>query len=95
MLPSIKTYNTYGILRTAKDFEEVKEPLEGDILISPTSYGNGKISSGHIGIVGKSNIIMSNNSNNGKFEENYTMTTWKHYFVEKGGFPMKFFRKRE
>ncbi|MFA6314997.1 MAG: hypothetical protein WC648_01325 [Candidatus Paceibacterota bacterium] len=90
-IPSIKTAQTYPVLQ--KTFTEVTEPMEGDIVISPTGYGNGKVTSGHIGIMGRSNIIMSNNSSNGKFEENYTTTTWKNYFVTKGGFPMKFFRK--
>lgn len=92
-LPSLKTKETYKFLLSSKAFIQPSEPMYGDIIISPTGYGNGNLNSGHTGILGKSNIIMSNNSSNGKWEENYTITTWKTRYKDNGGFPIVFFRK--
>lgn len=91
---SVSTYDTYRyLIATPPRFIEVKEGREGDIIISPTGYGNGGLPNGHVGILGKGNIIMSNNSSNGKWEENFTTTTWRSRYVGLGGFPVKIFRK--
>ncbi len=87
------TYNLYACLNASKDFIRVDTPLYGDIVISPTGYGNGKLSNGHVGIVSKDNKIMSNNSFNGYFEENYTVDSWRKRYVDVGGYPMVYFRK--
>jgi hypothetical protein len=90
---SLSTTETYKYLLSSQGFVEPSEPMFGDIIISPTGYGNGGLSNGHVGILGKSNIIMSNNSDSGKWEENFTTTTWRSRYVGKGGFPVKYFRK--
>lgn len=87
------TYDMFPILKERKDFRQVTTPLEGDIIISPTGYGNGKLSSGHVGIMGKGSIIMSNASSTGLFDTKYNLETWKARYKELGGFPVCFFRK--
>lgn len=80
-------------LRTRSDFEEVPECLPGDILISPTGTGTGSIQHGHVGIVGN-NRIMSNDSDTGLWAQDFTLASWKKYFVDRGGYPMLFYRKQ-
>ena len=69
----------------------VYEPKPGDIIISPTGHGNGKIR-GHVGIMGENETIMSNNSYNSKWESNYTLGKWKAHYQNFGGLPVKFYR---
>src|SRR3990167_9939660 len=79
-------------------FSPVKNPgdaLPGDVVISPTGHGNTRIMpNGHVGIVSDNKKIMSNNSITGKWEENYTLTTWYMRYVIKGGYPMHVYRIR-
>lgn len=73
--------------------EIVDGPKEGDVILSPTGWGNGKIPNGHTGIIDKNGIIMSNSSVSGTFEKNYTLKTWKDRFVTIGGYPIFFWRR--
>ena len=88
----LSTYRAYQILRKDKRFEKTLVPLAGDIIISPTGYGNGKLRNGHAGIVGEKEKVMSNTSANGLWQENYTLETWKRRYKTYGGFPMDYFR---
>lgn len=90
---TVSTDNMYHCLLQRKDFIQIEFPLQGDIIISPTGHGNGRLKNGHVGIVGENGYILSNNSSTGKLEEYYTLSTWKDRYVTLGGFPMKFFRK--
>lgn len=72
-------------------FKRVDAPLPGDIIISPTGTGNGSMPHGHVGIVGKFGIL-SNNSENGLFEEKWKLDSWKEVYGKAGGFPVDFFR---
>lgn len=80
-----------------REWIETYTPLPGDIIISPTGHGNGQLANGHVGIVGEKTandtLIMSNTSANGKFQQNYTLSTWKARYENLGGFPVVFFRK--
>lgn len=87
------TYQMYKALLSHKDFIKVDQPMAGDIVISPTGYGNGKLSNGHVGIVGANDTIMSNSSKTGTFESNYTLVSWKKRYVTLGGYPMHYFRR--
>ena len=58
-------------------YSKESNSLAGDIVISPTGYGNGKISNGHVGIVLNDELIASNNSYNSKLEVNYNLKSWK------------------
>ena len=89
------SYNMYNVLmQSPTKWKQVKYPQAGDIVISPTGYGNGNLSNGHVGIVGINSKIMSNNSSNSLLEENYTITKWANRYVGIGGFPMKYFRAK-
>ena len=90
---TISTAQLYRELSTSKAYIRVSDPKEGDILVSPTGYGNGNLSNGHTGIWGKDGLIMSNSSATGTFLQNYNSETWKNRYVLTGGFPMFTFRK--
>src|SRR3990167_9445477 len=94
----LSTYRAYQILKVDTRFQKVLIPLKGDIILSPTGYGNGTFRNGHTGIVGENEKVMSNTSANGLWLENYTLTSWKkryknyggvsvNYFLEVGGIP--------
>lgn len=97
--PEIKWTNRFSTyycrrdLFDGKSFAEVKRPERGDIVLSATGYGgrNG-ITNGHMGIVLANGIIASNDSRSGLFDANYTVESWRRYFVERGGYEMLFFR---
>ncbi len=91
------TYLLYDALRKSTSFIGVDSPLPGDIIISPTGYSrngsNGILKSGHAGIMGINNEIMSNNSFNGLFDKHYTLSTWIDRYGTLGGYPIWFFRR--
>lgn len=78
-------------------FRIVTEPSAGDIIISITGTGNGKVLNGHCGVVGKNKgpdgtpWIMSNDSRTGMWEVNYTLGAWRRYYVDKGALATYFF----
>ena len=84
----ISTYRMYLSLRKDDDFIQSPYNLPGDIIISPTGFGKGN---GHVGIVSENNKIMSNNSANSLWEENYTIDEWRNKFKD---FPILFYRYR-
>lgn len=90
----VSTYRLYGTLKAHPLFQKADVASPGDIVISPTGYGgkNG-MTHGHVGIMGEGGKIMSNESSNGKFEENYTLEGWRKYFAVKGGYPVLFFHR--
>ena len=68
-------------------------------MLAVTDTGSGKISNGHVAIVGK-NIsedgtlwAMSNRSDSGLWEVNYTVGSFIRYFNGKGGFPILYFKR--
>src|SRR3990167_9411185 len=73
----LSTYRAYLILRKDKRFEKTLIPLAGDIILSPTGYGNGKLRNGHAGVVGEKEKIMSNTSANGLWQGNFSLSTRK------------------
>lgn len=90
----VSTYRLYKALLNHSRFIGVDDPLLGDIVISPTGYGNGKLPNGHVGIVSAGRMIMSNSSSsNGLFIENFDLDSWKTKYVDVGGYPMRFFRR--
>ncbi len=75
-------------------FVEVQNPAAGDVIISATGTSvNPKtlITHGHVGVVGLHGIL-SNNSMNGLWSENYTLDTWKARYQSQGGYPVRYFR---
>lgn len=90
---AISTAILYRELLTSKAWCLVQSPLPGDIIISPTGYGNGGLANGHVGICATGDRIMSNSSLKGVWEQNFTTQTWKDRYVTLGGFPVYYFRK--
>ena len=85
------TYRLFSILKYNGRYKRVDFPEPGDIVISPTGYGNGKIS-GHVGIVSDGGKIMSNNSDSLLFDEHYTIETWEARYKGVGGFPVYYYK---
>ena len=89
------TATLYEWLLKQPTWKQTDAPDVGDIIISPTSYGNGSIS-GHVGILMENNLIASNNSAGvykGKLSENFTRETWNARYKVKGGFPVYHFTR--
>lgn len=89
----ISTADLYKKLKKHPKFTQIAEFGPGDVLVSPTGYGNGGLANGHTGIVGENNVIMSNDSATGLFKENYTIESWVARYRKIGGFPLYFFRR--
>lgn len=90
---TVSTAQLDHFLKTSKDWQPVADPGPGDVLVSPTGQGGeGGISHGHTGIVMLSGKIASNDSATGNFLENYTLTSWKNRYANRGGYPMNFYR---
>lgn len=89
--PTLSTYEGFQFLNHSGNFEVVLNPEPGCIIISPTAYGVGKLSNGHTGIVAKFGI-MSNDSETGKWQKNYTIDSWRKRYEQLGGFPVVFFK---
>lgn len=90
----LSTAKLYKLLGAHPAFKKVKEPLPGDIIISPTGYATKKtISNGHTGIVTDNACILSNDSRTGTFQNNYTIAKWSSYYGTKGGYPIYYFRR--
>ncbi len=87
----ISTRTLCAHLAASAAFEEVAVPFYGDIILSETGTGNGSVPNGHTGVVGKHGI-MSNSSQTGTWEQNYTLDAWKRHYADKGGMPTRFFR---
>lgn len=90
------TYTLYEILKNSPDFVEVAEKncVAGDLILSPTGYGSGRVSNGHCGILGLHGIL-SNESATGLWREKWTLGTWREYYGRQGGFPVKFYRVQD
>lgn len=83
------TANLLKFLETTSQFEEVFEYTTGAVVISATGTGNGKIR-GHVGICGNF-VIMSNNSEAGRWDDQWNWERWHDYYTEYGGIPSRFF----
>lgn len=88
------TTDMYHALLRSPDWIASEKPIAGSVIISPTGYGNGKLANGHVGICGYNQVVMSNSSASGLWDENYTVSSWKDRYVKRGGFPCVFFRHR-
>lgn len=87
----VGTWTLYDHLNRSPNWVRVYDPQPGDVLVSPTGMGNGKIR-GHTGILSERGVIMSNDSYSGKWMANYTVESWKKRYVVLGGIPMYYFR---
>ena len=87
------TLSLWEYLKQSKLFQKSDYPKQGAIIISPTGTGNGKLKNGHVGFVGESEMIISNDSASGLLLENFTRTSWKQKYFDFGGFKMEFYHR--
>jgi len=87
------TLAMYGCLIDKTKYAPVapENALAGDIIISPTSMGANPSTHGHVGCVAKYGIL-SNNSEDGRLEEQWTLPAWQDYYGTAMGFPVFVFR---
>lgn len=90
----LSTTAVYKALKSSTRFTIIPltQAKAGDIIVSPTGYGNGKIKNGHIGIFTTQGRIMSNDSATGKWMPNYNIGAWVARYCEVGGYPAYVFR---
>lgn len=79
----------YGFMAGSPRFQLTQFPKQGDIIISPTGYGNGRIE-GHTGIVAQYGIL-SNDSASGLWKETWAMDSWNSYYGASGGLPVLYY----
>lgn len=96
-LAGVRGFPTTGIAGTSVLYSwlkanatEVKTPVAGNIIISPTGMSSINSPHGHVGIVANFGVL-SNDSDSGLFMEKYTLETWAQYFGEVEGFPVIYF----
>jgi len=72
-------------LKSDPRFKAVTVPMPGTIIISPTGTSSSKkVPNGHVGILGGGDTIMSNDSNDGYWKENYNLATWSKRWSNEG-----------
>lgn len=97
------TAQGYEWLLSNSAFKLIPQPEQGAIVISPTGYGRPTNDplyvEGHVGILGAFGLqfpnefgILSNNSDNGLFQEKWDLLTWWLNYGEKGHLPVAIFR---
>lgn len=84
------TYTFWRQLAQSRNWTLTANPQAGDIIISPTGTGNGRIR-GHVGILSNNGVIMSNDSYSGKWMANYDLKRWKDRYQGIGNFPIYYF----
>lgn len=67
------------------------DALPGDIIISPTGLAANPATHGHVGIIAIYGIL-SNNSEDGLLEEQWTLAQWKQVYGVELGFPVLIYR---
>jgi hypothetical protein len=93
----LSTREGYDYFRFNHAFKEIAQPVYGCIIISATGSGNGSVSNGHVGIVGKytspdnSVWVMSNDSRTGTWEASFTVNSWNRYYKDRGGMATHYF----
>ena len=86
----LATWLLNTLLRKDKRFKSTLALSPGNIILSPSFSGNGKIR-GHVGIIGENGTIMSADSGTGIWKENYNIQTWVTRYRKLGGFPIYVF----
>lgn len=88
------TISLYEWMKSSPLFEEVMQPMEGVIIISPTVGSK----HGHVGLLGALNVmynndwgIMSNDSDTGLLREKWSLTAWEQYYAQYLGLSIFYF----
>ncbi len=84
----LSTIQLKKALNKRGDFVRIDKYEVGAIILCVTGESKNR-SNGHVGIMGKFQI-MSNNSDTGLWDTKYTLASWKKYYQ---GFPLYFYRK--
>ncbi len=81
----IMTYTPVLLKYLQKDnrFKPTSEFKEGNIILSPTLSGNGKVV-GHVGLIGKGGKVLSNSSSTGLFLDKYDCVSWVQRYSKLG-----------
>jgi hypothetical protein len=92
------TADLYQWLLANPQFKLIEQPEQGAIIVSATGFGNGTVE-GHCGVLGAFGAqypnefgILSNNSDNGLFQEKWNLLTWWENYGLKGHLPVALFR---
>lgn len=92
------TADLYRWLLANPQFKLIEQPEQGAIVVSPTGFGNNTVE-GHTGILGAFGVqfpsefgILSNNSDNGLWQEKWNLLTWWENYGLKGHLPVALFR---
>ncbi len=79
-------------------FEEIQQAEESALIINATDTGNGSVE-GHTGFFGAYDLyypndwaIVSNDSNTGLLREQWSLTEWDKWYVQRGGIKSRIFR---
>ena len=79
-------------------FGSARQPsdiLAGGIIISPTGSGDGRARHGHVGLLGEGSgddrLVYSNSSANKRWEQNWTVGSWRARYVDRLGLDLLFF----
>jgi hypothetical protein len=86
--PGLSTHSMNSALAKSPNYQNVGRNCQaGDIIMSATQFNSGgkKKNTGHVGIVGCDQKVMSNSSGSKMFLQNYTVQSWiNRYDHEKG-----------
>lgn len=92
------TADLYRWMLQDPQFKLIEAPEQGCIIVSPTGFGNGTVE-GHTGIMAAFGLqypneygILSNNSDNGLWQEKWNLLTWWENYGVKGHLPVALFR---
>lgn len=87
----VSTVELYKALKNDTRFTGTLDFKPWTLIITPTQGGNGRVSNGHVGIVGEHGVIYSNNSGTGKWDNHWTVDEWVSYYKIKGGYRIHLF----
>lgn len=78
--PALFTY-----LQKSPQWKATLDLTPGNVVVSVTGTGNGKIPNGHCGILLENERIASNSSPSGLWENNFSVTSWVKRYRTTGG----------
>lgn len=88
------TFDLLAYLQSRPDlYREVKdtEAKAGTVIIAPTGKGRGNIKHGHAVILGTNGLVYGTDYRTGLWGQNGSLSWFKKYFGERGGFPIYYF----
>lgn len=87
----VSTIKLTEYLEESDSFIELNyRPFNGCIVMATTGTGNGRVSNGHVGIFVNGRVF-SNNSNTGRWDDQWSLLAFKDYYQRKGGMKVRYF----